>query len=379
MTKKIKHKVFNSTLDKGYFNYPKISETEEREIFADLFEQIMLFDKIYLKAGRANYALFLLIKNLGLDLVERLIEINYINFIFYTPIIVTSQGRQREDGTIDESTIYGQPPIASGTIEADSNLLEQSIDTSLSFFGIDSKRKKSFKKKIFKSYIVPDGMEFSTNSTKIVLDAYANNQLEALGLSNNTEPNQMDLEQRYKLLDLSHNVLETALLSTYDLKGFNNVNNFNLIKSNFETLSSALNVTSNGTKLFELENIPNLKKLFLEENLSFEQALKLRHNSNAKFFRNWLNTKSETSDSLEITEEYLNEIKGKNNFFSTTQGKFIRTVSTVGIGAGLSMAVGNPIPSLAIGILNSVVLDNLLKGKKPSAFIESVKSEVKKK
>lgn len=379
MTKKIKHRVFNSTVDKGYFNYPKLSGIEEREIFADLFEQIMLFDKIYIKSGRANYALFLLIKNLGLDLVEKLIEINYINFIFYTPIIVTSQGRQKEDGTIDKSTIYGQPPIASGTIEADGNLLEQSIDSALSFFGIDAKRKKSFKRKIYESYIVPDGMEFSTNSTKIVLDAYANNQLEPLGLPNDTEPEQMNLDQRYKLLDLSHTVLETALLSTYNLKGFNNINNFNLIKTNYETLSSALNVTSNGTKLFDLENIPNLKKLFLEENLNFEQALKLRHNSNAKFFRNWLNTKSESTDSIEITEEYLNEIKGKNDFFSSTQGKFIRTVSTVGIGAGLSMAVGNPIPSLAIGLLNTLVLDNLLKGRKPSAFMESVKSEVKKK
>ena len=45
-------------------------------------------------------------------------------------------------------------------------------------------------------------MEFSSGSANLVIDAYKSNNLAALGLPYEKEPNQLNIEQRGKLLDL---------------------------------------------------------------------------------------------------------------------------------------------------------------------------------
>jgi len=57
--------VFNNKIETGYgFTLPKLSEIERRELLADIFEQILLFDKIVIKTGRLNFTLFFLINEL---------------------------------------------------------------------------------------------------------------------------------------------------------------------------------------------------------------------------------------------------------------------------------------------------------------------------
>ena len=360
--------------------YPKLDSEQERKLKADLFEQIMLFDRVYLKTGRVNFALFFILKHFGLKVFERLLETKYIKFLLYTPMIVADLGRQQDDGTLDESTIIGKPPIISRALDTGSDYRERTIDIALDRFDMRSKAKKNLKKKILKNVIKPDGMTFSTDAAEYVTDAYTGNLLEDIGMPYEQEPEQLNKEQRGILQDLSLNVLETTLLSKYELKSFNQQKNSKLYQKNLSNIGDALKVTDNAVDVFNLENIPDLRELYLDENLSIEEALKLRHGSNAKYFRKWINSVSENKDAKTITEEYIDEIKDRKGFFQSNTGKFIKTTTTFGLGLGIATALGNPIAAIpatyGLRLLDTYVLQDLTKGKNAKMFIDQIKENV---
>src|SRR5690606_10040192 len=96
--------------------HPKFTKEREQQILAIFFEQLLLFDSIVISTDKDNFSLTFLISKLGLETVERLIRSGYIKFSIKSAIIVTGTGYQREDGSIDESVIYSQPPIVGGVL-----------------------------------------------------------------------------------------------------------------------------------------------------------------------------------------------------------------------------------------------------------------------
>lgn len=373
----MKHKVLNSSIGSPYsFDYPKFTKEQEQDIIASLFEQLLLFDKIIITTNRLNFALFFLINKLGINTVERLLESGYIKLMIWSPLIVTGTGRQREDGSIDESVIYEQPPIVAGTLSVDDLDPEKNIHSALQYFGLHRDRKRTFTKIAAKNYVIPNGMEFSTDSAKFVIDAYQNNNLTELGLTYEKEPNQLNLDERKLLLGLGHKVLETALLSKYELKSYENYDHYSICKQNLHNIGKAYNIVDNSGILMNLEGLPNLKQLFIQENFHFDEVFKLRHLSNAKYYRKWINEVGENANAHEITKEYLNEIKGNGNFFESTEGKFLKNLGLWGVNTALGAVIAGPIGAVAgygLGLLETFWLDSLLKGKNPSMFIEDVK------
>ena len=78
-------------------------------------------------------------------------------------------------------------------------------------------------------------MEFSKESANLVIDAYTNNNLEKLGLVFEVEPNKLKLEQRRKLMGLGIKVLDTAILSKYQLKSYGNLNHYKFVNKIYKT------------------------------------------------------------------------------------------------------------------------------------------------
>lgn len=375
-------KVFNSNIGSPYsFGFPKLTAEEERLILAGLFEQLLVFDKITISTNRLSFPLVFLIKNVGINKVEELIDRKLIEFMIWTPVIVTGLGKQQDDGTIDESVIYGQPPIAAGSLSNEDLDPENNIKKALDLFNIHRDRKRIFIRRARNAYVVPNGMEFSTDSAKVIIQAFKQNNLLELGLPYDTEPDQLPLAKRQLLLELGHKLLETALLSKYELKSFENYEHYKICEQNLKNIGNALNVTKGTSEILRIEKIPDLKQLFIQEKLDFESITNLRYKSNAKYFRKWINTVSEDSNAEEITKEYLNEIKGKNKFFESTEGKFVRNIGMFGVNAALGTAVAGPIGAVAgfgLGLLETYWLDKILKGKNPSMFIEDVEKEIEK-
>jgi len=106
----------------------------------------------------------------------------------------------------------------------------------------------------------------------------------------------------------------------------------------------------------------------------------LRHLSNAKYFRKWINEISESSNAIEITKEYINQIKGSNKFFTSGEGKLIRNLGMFGASTALGVAVAGPVGAVAgfgLGLLDTFVLDGILIGKNPSMFIDDLRGSIK--
>ncbi|HEY5592782.1 MAG TPA: hypothetical protein VIK55_17405 [Paludibacter sp.] len=361
------------------FEHPRMNDEQDKQIIARLFEQLMIFDCITITTSRINFALYFLIKNLGINTVERLFESGYLKLMIWSPLIVTGNGRQRDDGTIDESVIFSQPPIAAASLSDSDTDPEKNIQMALQYFDLHRDRKRIFARLAAKNYVVPNGMDFSKNSTKLVLDAYENNSLAELGLPNVKEPTQLNLDERKILLNLGHKVLETTLLSKYHLKSYENFEHYSICKQNINNIGKAYNITDNSDKLFNLEGLPNLRELFLQEKISFDSVFKYRHLSNAKFYRKWINEKGENSSAIEITKEYLNEIKRNNSFFESSGGKFIKNLGLFGINTALTTAIAGPLgvaASYPLGLLEDYWLNSLLIGKTPSMFIEDIRREI---
>lgn len=256
---------------------------------------------------------------------------------------------------------------------------EHNIKRALSPFRFNRKYQRSFVKKARKRYVVPDGLYFSNDSADLVINAYENNNLASLGMPYTKKPMSLDIPERQKLLELSGKVMETALLSKYNYKSFGNHEHFQLGRQSIQNIGKAYNISESADNIFQLEKIPNLKELFITEGLGFDELFKLRHTSNAKYFRKWINRVGENVDAAEITTEYLKEIKGQNNV-TATEDKFMKTIFTFGLGAGLSseLSVAAGLLSTAgLSLLDNFWLDNLLKGKNPSMFIEDLSKEIK--
>lgn len=376
----MKSNVLNNSIGTPYiFQYPRLSKDQEQSILADLFEQLLIFDEITLTTSRINFALTFLIQKININNVERLIDAGYLKFILWSPIIFTSSGMQREDKSIDESVIYGRPPLAAGSLSAEDLNPERNIRAALSNFDIHEERKRNFIKKAVKNYSIPDGMILSQDSAELIIDAYKNNNLSELGLPYEKEPEQLNVKERGRLLELGHKVLETAILSQYNLKSYENFETFKICKNNLENIGKAYNVSENTTNILRLENLPNLKQLFITEKLDFESVFKLRHLGTAKYYRKWINQVGENSNLQEVTAEYLNEIKGNNSFFEKSGGKFLKNLAYLAASTAIGSALAGPIGSAAgftLGLLENFLVDDILKGKNPSMFINDIKNEI---
>lgn len=377
LPKKKTHTVFNNQIRNPYdFKFERFTKEQDLLILSSIFEQLMIFDTIVITTNRLNFALYFLISRLGINNVERMLERGFIKFMIWSPILVFSKGFQKEDGSFDESPIYEQPPIVGGSLHGDDLDPENNIKLALDNFGFVRDRKRIFTRIARDCYIVPEGMNLASDSAKMIIDAYTKNNLAELGLPFEKDPNQLNVQERELMQGLGHKVLETAILSKYYLKSYENYEHLSICQQNLNNIGKAYNVAENTSVIFNLENLPNLKQLFLSEKMDFDSVLKIRYLSNAKYYRNWINTIGENANGLEITKEYLNEIKGTNKFFESSDGKFLKMVSLFTLNTAIGAAFAGPTGAAAaftMGMLETYLLDGILKGKNPSMFIEDVK------
>jgi len=384
--------VLNNTLGSHYAfgDIPKFNHDQWQNVLADIFEQLMIFDSVTLTANRTNVALWFLLSRVGIDSVERMLEANYLHFILWSPIIVMSSGMQREDGSIDESAVMGQPPIVAGQLGDDDLDPELNIQRALAPFGLHKRRQRSFIKKALRHYTIPDGMLVATDAAKLVIDSYKNNDLEYLGLPMTKDPEQMTVAERGKLLDLGNAVTETAILSQYGMKSYENYEAYSVCKKNLENIGKGYNMSGNTSRLFNLENLPDLKELFKAEHLDFDTVFKLRHLPIAKNYRKWIDEVGQNGNQQEVTAEYLNAIRGDSKFFEKTGGKFLKNLLSFGasfelgaavthaatLAAGVAAAaVAVPTAGYLFGLLDTFLIDSIVKGKNPSMFINRIKIE----
>jgi hypothetical protein len=376
---------------------PRYTQAEENEILASLFEQLLLFDRIVLSTDESNFTLTFLINKVGLETVERLIRSGYILFHIKSALVIYGTGRQMENGSIDESVIYNQPPIVGGSLSGDDIDPSINIYRSLIRFGLSKRERNRLIDIITPKYIHNDGFELGKNSAEVVIGAYINNNLDQLGLPFEKDPNDLNLAERKLLQDLGHNVLDSTFLAQNNYKSYNNFAHLEISKKNLENIGKAYNISKNVSEILRIENTPDLKEIFIQNNFTIDDVFKLRHLSSAKYFRKWINEVGENANSSEVTEDYMNEIAGKKKFFSTIKGKIVKNTFLFGATTGLGALIAGPMAGVvsgavgvvaqpliepaidySLGLLEECVLANLIEGKNPKIYVDKLKSEINK-
>ncbi|GAL83474.1 hypothetical protein zobellia_3362 [Sporocytophaga myxococcoides] len=372
---------------------PNFPQEEEKLIFANIFEQLLLFDKLVLNTDYENYTLSFLISKLGLATVERLIASNYINFSIKSSVIFTSTGKQKNDGTIDTSSIYSQPPIVGGVLSDNELDPETNIYKALRRFNIDKSNRNRLIKIITPKYIKIDNMKLGVDTTKFIIDSYTNNTLAKVGLPFLKDPFDLDIVERQKLLELGHSILEAGIINKNGFKSYNNYNHLEIVEQSFENIGKAYHISENVSEILRIENTPDLKEIYLQNSFNMSDIFKLRHLKSAKYFRKWINEVGENSNAKEVTEAYIAEIKNAKRFFDSAKGKIIKHTVLFGATAGLGgliagslgLALGaaaktivDPAVDYGLGMIEEFTVDRLLEGKNPKIFIDKMKEELKK-
>lgn len=374
-------------------------ENERRKLLSEVFEQFMFFDECVIKTGKFSTSLFILIQELGINKTEELVQNGDIQFLFWTPYIVTEQGKHisgpimrkfGEDSDLDiydDSQILGKDPLIVTDIIVKQYDLEKIIDFSLNHVFIHPDRKKILKRIVLDKYIVPT-ISDAQLAKNYVIDAYRKNSFEKFGLRFDKEPNMLGSAERMKLMNIAYDVFENTLITNHNIKYYSNYNFFASFRKNLFEIANSLKVTTDASVLFEIENIPDLKKLFIEEKMNFKTVFELRQLSSARYFRKWINEKSESVDSIEISKEYLNELKNSSNFFNKSSGRLLKTLGVFSVGAGLGAAISGIEGSiigggivgltkdLGLSLLDAFWLEKIAAGKAPSMFIDDIKKYI---
>jgi hypothetical protein len=360
---------------------------QRRKILALLFEQFMLFDKVAIKIDQQNVGLYFLITELGIDKVQELIERGVVIPVLWTPGIYMVTGTDIGNGNIDHSTIIGRPPLVSGYLSDIDP--EKNIDKLLSYFSLTPVRKKSFKKAVAKKYVVPNNA-LASQSVGIVMDAYLKNRFAPMGLPLEKEPEQLSLNERELLFKLGHQVLETSVLAEKRYKSYDKYENLHIAEEAMKNIESAFHVSENTTTIMTLEHIANLKQMVFEENISFDRVFDLRYKSAIKSYRKWINSVSVYTDAEYITKEYFDEVTGKKKFIESKAGKFLRSVGMLAVGSGIGAALagsGGVWAGAAVGkgadlglsLVDTYILEGVLKGWNPQMFVDRMRIEQSKK
>lgn len=389
------HIVFNDQLEEytGRFisgtiinpdNAPS-REQQERELLALVFEQLLLFDKLSIKLDRQCHVLYYLIQKLGINKVEELIDHGILIPVLWTPIIATSTGMQREDGSIDHDAVLGRPPLVAGQLGEDDSNPEYQVDRLLSHFQLDKDRKRIFKKRVRDRFVKPDN-NVAGRATEIVANAYEQNRLADFGLPAVKDALQLDYLERGTLLSLGNQVLETSVLAEKGYKTYDQYSSFAFTHNAVKQIESALNVSENTSSIFNIEGLANIRQLVLENKIPFDRIFEIRYQKNIKAYRKWINSVSSNENATPITKEYIDEIMGKNNFFESAGGKYIRTMGMIGVGTGIGAAMAGPlggavgagvgkIADLGLSLFDNYVLNGLLRGWNPQQFVDSIRME----
>lgn len=378
------NKVFSRELNAGYnFEETHTNPNREKITQADLFEQLMLFDKIVLSTNRHNSALSYLIRRYGLEDTLRLLDLRIVELMIWTPVIITkaddADGKTSRQGSILSP---GEPPIVAAELSDSDSDPEKNIDLALSRLGLNRRIRRLFKKSALKQYTVLDGHEFSGEAADLILDSYRNNNLQYLDLPFNKEPHLLNFQERQRLMNLSDEVIETAVVSKYSIKSYQNEAVRKIYKANLTNLGEAYNVHNNSSAVFTIEGVANLRELFMNNTFDLKEILKLRQSRSAKYYRRWINEVSNDTEAISVTEEYLNEIKGSNAFFKSRGGRFVKNLGVFGVSTALGSAIAG-IPGMAagytFGLLEEYWLNQILEGRSPSMFVDTVKLDVREK
>jgi hypothetical protein len=341
---------------------------------ANLFEALMLYERVNLKVFGENVPLAVLLNEVSVRGVEELIEQNALGFVHWTPMVMHM---------VDN--IDGVLPLAVGRHTSDVHCdPEASIKKAFSFMKTrpDRLKRQTLIRKVRDLYIEPqEGLEH--DASNLIMSSYNSGKLAHLGLDNKLDIYKLRPEQKKLLNNCASEILEHKFLISKNFTAHKTQSFNSLFTDSIRKLSR----TDAAVTVFKLENFPNLHNLSLELGNPLNMVAKYRSRKNAIRFRSWLDTTIDSKELAEVTRAYIDSIENAKGFFETKRGRLTKNIAMTAFGAGVGSIVGpigtavggvigmalEPAADFALDMIDEYFVTELLKGWKPRMFIEDMR------
>jgi hypothetical protein len=351
------------------------------KVFATVFENLLLFDKVSFKVFGENIPLVMLLNKLGERGLDQLIEQDAVNFILWTPMIVSL-----------EKNIDGLDPIFAGIHNSEAHCdPEKSIELGLNWMQqkLDRSKRRALVRKLRDKYHLPN-KNLPNEAVQLTNSAYLSGKLDGYGFnSKNHDIRKLPDSERRRLTTCATDLLEYNYLLSNQMSSFSKKEFFLFFSQTQQKLKTSDSSISGFCKLAKLEQFPDLQTLYSQLDTPFEKLLKVRGKSSSARFRAWLDrTTGDELDAVEITKAYVDAIADAKGFFQTIPGKLTKTAVMSSIGAGIGAAIGGlpggvlglsaakflePAADVALDLVDQFVVDGLTKGWTPRIFMDDLR------
>jgi hypothetical protein len=355
-------------------------DVNRKKVEAEIFENLALFDQINFKVYGENIPLALLLRLLGEQGVDQLIDQGALKFTLWTPMV--AQMVEKIDG-ID--------PIMSGVLSSKAHTdPEESIELGLNWLEPkpDRTKRRKLSRKLRDLYILPS-TDLPKNAVDLTKSAYQSGRLDHFGFNHSSTPYRtVTKEETTRLLKCTDDLLEYTYMLSNGLTSFSKSEFYEFFILSQERISMASEQTSAFSKISSIEQFPDLQSLHAQLYKPYDKIIEVRSKRNARKFRAWLNEKSDAETKTEITKEYIDAIVNQKGFFQTRTGKLTKTIAMASIGSGIGALVAGvpgsvtgaalikaaePAVDFAIDLVDEFLLDGLTKGWSPRVFVDDIR------
>lgn len=345
-----------------------------RQVQEDIFENFLLFDKVSFKVFGENIPLTLLLRFFEIKRLEELIEQEAIDFILWTPTILT---------LVDN--IKGVNPIASGVHNSGPHCdPEQSLELGFNWMQQPPKRsvRRSLVRKLRDVYRLPDH-SLPHDAAAFITSGFHGGKLSAYGLDpKEKEYDSLTSIDKKTLALCAEDLLEYSFILANQMTSISKGEYFNFFCESKRKISLATDTSTAFNEICRIEDFPDLKALFSQIENPFQKIVSLRNKRASVKFRKWLHEYTDNEFNIHpITHDYIQAIVSPRGFFQTWKGKFTKTIVTSSIGAALGGGVGAAVGATAahfadpmIDLVDDYLLDGLTKGWTPRLFVDELRN-----
>ncbi len=337
--------VFNSSLNNFARKYLIKNINEDKKALANSFvsnynsalseiaEHLLLYDKVSIKVYGENIPLVVLINELGIEQVFELVEEEALEFILWTPVLTTLENDDLKRIAM---------PFQSGNLNSPVHCIpEESLNQGLKSLknSIDRKLRRDLVRKVIKVYKTPND-KLVHHAADLVVSAYQTNKLQTFGLQKDKDIMELNYSERFALLALGDEILETAILSDFKYSSFGNYLYYSILDHSFDKINNTTNISEGFKNILGIEKLPDIPTLLNEKRIDLKKLIAIRRKKISKEFRGWMERVTDKSDSEYVTKQYIEDITSHKGPLDTKKGKFIKTMGMYAIGATVGNLVG---------------------------------------
>ena len=345
---------------------------------ADLYQNLLFYDRICFKVFGENIPLAMMINMLGIRNLESLVEQETLEFKLWTPQVLYLQ-----------DNIKGVVPLAAGNATDPVHTEpELSLRTSFKWLTRELPRetREGLVKKLVPKYSLPDGT-IANISSNLTWSAYKSNKLEVLGLPFMGEDD-LSIDLKKGLGAVADDILESSIVASGNYVSHNSYSLTKLVRRSVDDIRRKLSIKETIMELFRIENMPDVRAAVLSGKVGTDAFLKLRNSNNGARFRAWLSEVSQNDNLGRATELYLSAAAAAKGIFETPIGNVAKTVFFCGLGAAVGFLFAGPLAAmvgaglgkalevgadLGLDFFDSMILSNLSRGWSPKLYVDDIR------